>query len=81
MKTLRLLPFVLLNLLFNFPPHRVQGGRFVQSVKLTWNACTPREECQALGLASEIHDHTVLIRQLGMRLPLDQGESARLMPW
>src|SRR6266480_1875126 len=31
---------------------------------------------QAFGLAGEIHDHTILVGQLGMHLPLDQGESA-----
>src|SRR5215475_8225007 len=31
---------------------------------------------QALGCASEIHGHAILVRQLGMHLPLDQGESA-----
>ena len=31
---------------------------------------------QAFGLAGEIHGHTILVGQLGMHLPLDQGESA-----
>src|SRR5437763_16108821 len=31
---------------------------------------------QAFGLASEIHGHTIPVRQLGMHLSLDQGESA-----
>jgi hypothetical protein len=31
---------------------------------------------QAFGLASEIHDHAILVRELGMHLSLDQGESA-----
>src|SRR6266513_6400981 len=31
---------------------------------------------EAFGLAGEIHGHTVPVRQLGMHLPLDQGEAA-----
>src|SRR5438874_8387747 len=31
---------------------------------------------QAFGLAGKIHGHTIPVRQLGMHLPLDQGESA-----
>jgi len=31
---------------------------------------------QAFGLAGEIHGHTVPVRQFGMHLPLDQGQSA-----
>ena len=31
---------------------------------------------KAFGLASEIHDHAILVRQLRMHLPLDQCESA-----
>jgi len=31
---------------------------------------------QAFGLAGEIHGHAILVRQLGMHFPLDQGEAA-----
>ena len=31
---------------------------------------------KAFSLASEIHDHAILVRQLRMHLPLDQGQSA-----
>jgi hypothetical protein len=51
-------------------------GRFLLNGLVDLKCLRSEGGGQAFGLAGEIHDYAILVRQLGMHPPLDQCESA-----